>query len=113
MSFTPSVSYKVHRRSQWNAFSPSPAHEVWVGTTRGLWRTNRIGSHTLPPSCVEADGFVLLGGPLEGTTDVLLIVRASNAEQIRSRLSADPWTRNDLLRISQVVPWTLRLGSLG
>ncbi len=57
--------------------------------------------------------FVLLGGPLEGTPDVLLIIRANDAEQIRARLSGDSWTRKHLLRVTQVVPWTLRLGSLG
>lgn len=58
------------------------------------------------------EGFVVLGGPLEGTSDVLLVVRAATADEVRSRLAEDPWTRNDLLRITRVAPWTLRLGSL-
>jgi hypothetical protein len=57
-------------------------------------------------------GFVLLGGPLEGTADVLLIIRATDADEIRSRLRADPWSEG-LLTVTQIVPWTLRLGSLG
>ena len=56
--------------------------------------------------------FVLLGGPLEGTSEVLLIVRAESAEEIGQRLAPDPWHRMGLLRIGRVVPWTLRLGSL-
>lgn len=59
-----------------------------------------------------AEGFVVFGGPLEGTADVLLIIRAETAEEIHSRLAEDPWTTNELLRISRVDPWTLRLGSL-
>jgi hypothetical protein len=59
-----------------------------------------------------ADGFVVLGGPLAGSPDVLLVVRASDEEEIRSRLAGDVWTRNELLRISRISPWTLRLGSL-
>jgi uncharacterized protein YciI len=62
---------------------------------------------------LHAEGLVLLAGPLEGTPNVLVVVRADNAEEIRSRLSEDPWMRNDLLRISVVAPWTLRIGSLG
>ena len=58
------------------------------------------------------EGFVVLGGPLEGTSDVLLVVRAATADEVRSRLAEDPWTRNDLLRITRVAPWTRRLGSL-
>ena len=64
-------------------------------------------------NALHAEGFVLLGGPLEGTSDVLLIIRADDANEIHARLSADSWTSNDLLRIKQIVPWTLRLGSLG
>jgi hypothetical protein len=58
------------------------------------------------------EGFVVLGGPLEGTSDVLLVVRATTPDEVRSRLAEDPWAIKDLLRITQVAPWTLRLGSL-
>jgi hypothetical protein len=61
----------------------------------------------------HAEGFVLLGGPLEGTPDVLLIIRANDAQEIHARLSSDCWTSNQLLHVKQIVPWTLRLGSLG
>jgi hypothetical protein len=57
------------------------------------------------------DGFVLLGGPLDGTPEVLLIVRSSDATSIEARLSADPWGQ-DMLRLTRIVAWTLRLGSL-
>ena len=58
------------------------------------------------------DGSVILGGPLEGTADVLLVMRAVSADDARGRLAADPWTVQDLLRVSRISPWTLRLGSL-
>lgn len=64
-------------------------------------------------NALHAEGFVVLGGPLEGTRDVLLIVRANDANQIHARLSGDCWTSKNLLTIKQIVPWTLRLGSLG
>ena len=59
-----------------------------------------------------SEGFVLLGGPLEGTSDVLLIIRANDADAIRTRLAHDSWTSKDLLHVKQIVPWTVRLGSL-
>ena len=63
-------------------------------------------------NALEKEGFVVLGGPLKGTHDVLLIFRATTPEEIVDRLSADPWHRRDLLRVSRVTPWELRLGSL-
>ena len=59
-----------------------------------------------------AESFVALGGPLEGTPDVLLVVRATDAAEIAERLAADPWTKNGLLIVKQICPWWLRLGSL-
>ena len=61
---------------------------------------------------LKAEGFVVLGGPLEGTSEVLLIVRAENEAEVRSKLAADPWSASDLLRVARTAPWTLRLGSL-
>src|SRR5205085_2388021 len=58
------------------------------------------------------EGFVVLGGPLEGTPDVLLIIRAASADAIFSRLDADPWTSMGLLTIIRITPWTIRLGDM-
>ena len=58
------------------------------------------------------DGHIVLGGPLEGTPDVLLIMRASSPEEIASLLNPDPWAATDQLRISKIMPWNLRLGTL-
>jgi uncharacterized protein YciI len=56
--------------------------------------------------------FVALVGPLEGTRDALIVVRASSASEIEERLAADPWTTNGLLVTKQISRWQLRLGSL-
>jgi hypothetical protein len=37
---------------------------------------------------------------------------ALSPEEIMTRLNGDPWTGRDLLRVSRIAPWTLRLGSL-
>ena len=69
-------------------------------------------AHAAFMNALEREGFVVLGGPLEGTADVLLIIRATSSDEITTRLQNDPWTRRDLLRITQISTWTLRLGSL-
>jgi len=70
------------------------------------WRPHADFMNTL-----VADGFVRLGGPLE-EPDVLLIIRAESADEIRARLAPDPWHRMGLLAIKRISPWTLRLGEL-
>jgi uncharacterized protein YciI len=83
------------------------------------WRDDRAmedqgewAAHAAFMNGLVKDGFVLLGGPLEGTTDILLAVRADSAEAVEARLAADPWTEMDLLRLGRVAPWTLRMGAL-
>jgi hypothetical protein len=69
--------------------------------------------HAVFMNALHRDGFIVLGGPLDGTPDVLLIARASDEDEIRARLAEDCWALNGLLRIKQIVPWALRLGTLG
>lgn len=88
--------------------------------TRGpAWQESRPlegqadwGLHASFMNALAREGFVVLGGPLEGTSDVLLVVQATSPEEIRSRLAEDPWAGNGLLSITRVAPWMLRLGSL-
>jgi uncharacterized protein YciI len=58
------------------------------------------------------EGFAALVGPLEGTRDALLVLRASSASEVTQRLASDPWTRSGLLSTKQISPWQLRLGSV-
>ena len=61
---------------------------------------------------LHEEGFIVLGGPLEGTDDVLLIVRADGPDEVVKRFAADPWSEADLLRVSRIAAWTVRLGKL-
>lgn len=88
------------RGAAWNYALPLEQQEDWP-------------VHADFMNALHAEGFVLLGGPLEGTSDALLIIRAKDAHEIHARLSGDCWTNKELLRIKHIVPWTLRLGSLG
>jgi hypothetical protein len=57
-------------------------------------------------------GFAALVGPLEGTRDALLILRASSTSEIVEHLASDPWTTNGLLVTNQISLWQIRLGTL-
>jgi hypothetical protein len=61
-------------------------------------------------NALAKEGFIVLGGPLEDTPNVLLIARARNEAEIRARLAEDIWTAKDILTISRVAPWSLKLG---
>lgn len=54
-------------------------------------------------------GVVLLGGPLQGGRDVLLIVDAPGEAAIRERLAPDPWHRNGMLTVKAIERWTILL----
>ncbi|HEY7610282.1 MAG TPA: hypothetical protein VIF14_13695 [Alphaproteobacteria bacterium] len=54
-------------------------------------------------NALEAEGFILVGGPLEGTSDVLLIARAADEAEARARLAPDPWAQKELLRLGETV----------
>ena len=95
-------------------------HFMAIRTRGPAWQESRPlegqddwAAHASFMNALATEGFVILGGPLEGTSDVLLVFRATTPEEIRSRLADDPWTGKDLLRITRIAPWTLRLGSLG
>jgi uncharacterized protein YciI len=60
-----------------------------------------------------ATGFVLLGGPLEGDREVLLIVEAESEDAVREQLAADPWAPSGMLRPANVERWTVVLESRG
>jgi hypothetical protein len=68
-------------------------------------------AHAAFMDSLAAEGFVVLGGPLEGTRDILLVIRAESACEIVERLAADPWA-DRLLIVKECRPWTIRLGSV-
>jgi uncharacterized protein YciI len=55
------------------------------------------------------DGFILLGGPLEGDRETLHVVEAPSEEAIRERLAEDPWAANGMLTPVRIERWTILL----
>jgi uncharacterized protein YciI len=60
-----------------------------------------------------ADGFIVLGGPLEGDREVLHIVEAPSKETVRARLAEDNWEQNGMLTTTSVEGWTVLLDGRG
>jgi hypothetical protein len=55
------------------------------------------------------DGFMVLGGPLEGEREVLHVVDAPSERAVRDRFAEDNWHRNGMLRITSLESWTVLL----
>jgi hypothetical protein len=55
------------------------------------------------------DGFVVLGGPLEGGREILHAVFASSEDAVRRRLAEDNWAQNGMLTVTSIEAWTVLL----
>jgi uncharacterized protein YciI len=55
------------------------------------------------------EGFVVLGGPIGDGDRVLVVVEAPDRRSVEARFDADPWLVSGVLRIGEVLPWTLWL----
>jgi len=89
-------------RSRGPAFDDSKALEE-----QRLW-----AEHAAFMDALFDERFAVLVGPLEGTRDALLILRASSTMEVADRLARDPWTSSGHLVTKQISPWQLRLGTL-
>jgi uncharacterized protein YciI len=56
-----------------------------------------------------ADGFIVLGGPLEGDRETLHVVDAESEHAIRARFAEDNWAQNGMLSVKSIERWTILL----
>jgi hypothetical protein len=59
------------------------------------------------------DGFILLGGPVEGGRDAFHVVDAASEPALRDRFAEDPWAQNGMLTVTSVERWTILLAPEG
>ena len=57
-------------------------------------------------------GFIVLGGPLQGEREVLIIVNAPDEDIVRKRFADDPWIQSGMLTLTKVERWTILLDGL-
>ena len=87
---------RSQRGGPWDWSRPMREQEAWK-------------EHAAFMNALVDDGFVLLGGPLEGDRDVLLIVTAGSEAAVRDRLAEDPWQRAGMLTTTAIEGWTILL----
>jgi hypothetical protein len=59
------------------------------------------------------DGFIVLGGLLDGGREILHAISAPSEEAVRERLAEDNWARNGMLTVKSIEPWTILLDGRG
>ena len=78
--------------------------------SRALDEQDRFAEHASFMNTLVAEGFVVLGGPLDDDASTLLIVDAPDEQAVHARLAADPWTAMGLLEVTRVQEWEILLG---
>ena len=77
--------------------------------SRGLREQDGFEEHARFMDALVDEGFIVLGGPLEGGREVLHAISAASEDEIRTRLAQDNWARNGMLTVKSVEPWTVLL----
>jgi uncharacterized protein YciI len=77
--------------------------------SRGIREQRAWDEHAVFMDGLVDEGFVVLGGPIGDGKQTMLIVEATDEQEITARLGADPWAAMDLLRIGSIQPWTIWL----
>ena len=95
---TPNFAVFRTRGPAWDHDKPMRSQDNWNAHARFM-------------DNLTAENFIIMGGPLTGSPDVLLIISAKNEQQIRNTLSLDPWETAGLLTTQQIHPWTVLLDS--
>jgi len=67
--------------------------------------------HAAFMDALAEEGFIVVGGPLDGEREVLHIVRAQSEQAVHDRLAADNWTRDGKLETVSVEGFTALLDS--
>jgi uncharacterized protein YciI len=80
--------------------------------SRGMREQDGWDEHALFMDSLVEDGWILLGGPLQGDRDTLHIFEAESEEAIRTRLAEDPWAENGMLTPVSIERWTILLNGL-
>jgi uncharacterized protein YciI len=81
----------------------------WARDLRGQ---DGFADHARFVDGLVASGFIVLGGPLQGEREVLIIVNAPEEDSVRKRFADDPWVQSGMLTLTAVEQWTILLDGL-
>lgn len=70
-----------------------------------------FGAHAAYMHGLEDEGFIAMAGLLQDTFDVLFVLRADSAEEVRERMAQDPWQQDRHTRLARVEEAQFRIGA--
>ena len=79
--------------------------------SRGMREQDGWDEHAGFMDGLVADGFIVLGGPLEGDRETLHVVTATSEDEVRARFAEDSWAQNGMLRVQSIERWTILLSA--
>ena len=82
--------------------------EAWDGS-RSMLEQEQWAEHAAFMNALVDDGFILLGGPVEGGREAFHVVDTASEEELRARFAEDPWALNGMLTVTSVERWTILL----
>jgi hypothetical protein len=91
-------------------FAVTMEHGPRWDASRGIRDQDGFPEHAAFMDALVEDGFVVVGGPLDGGRAALLLVEAADEAELRTRLAADPWAPTRL-HVGSVQRWDLWLDS--
>jgi uncharacterized protein YciI len=82
---------------------------------RGAFDQPGVQAHAAFMDDLASERFVLCAGPLAGSESgrmrALVIIDASDEDEVKERLGRDPWARAERLVNTSIEPWTLFVGA--
>lgn len=60
---------------------------------------------------LEAEGFIAMAGLTQNTSEVIFLFHAKDAEEVRQRLSLDPWQKDGRARLVRLEEIQIRVGA--
>ncbi|HYZ19043.1 MAG TPA: hypothetical protein VE615_05830 [Gaiellaceae bacterium] len=77
--------------------------------SRGMREQDGWDDHARFMDGLVDEGFIVLGGPLEGERETMHVVRAESEDAIRERWATDPWWLNGMLTPKSIERWEIVL----
>jgi len=90
-------------------FALTTVHGPGWDAARGIREQQAWGEHAAFMDGLVDDGFIVIGGPLGSGDRTLHAVRAADEQEIRARMSQDPWAAMGLLEVGTIERWQIWL----